>query len=80
MIGERDFRFIDDGELLDDDLDLLLPLLCVVADDRVGMKLIGGLRVGDVLLEVLRLRSLLFLLKEVILLFLEGEEGSFNVS
>ena len=80
MIGEREFRFVDDGELLDDDLDLLLPLLCVVADDRVGMKLIGGLRVGDVLLEVLRLRSLLFLLEEVLLLSLEGEEGSFNMS
>ena len=74
------FRFVDDEELLDDNLDLLLPLLCVVADDRIGMKLIGGLRVGDVLLEVLRLRSLLFLLEEVLLLFLEGEEGSFNMS
>ena len=80
MIGEREFCFVDDGEILDDDLDLLLPLCCVVADDRVGTKLIGGLRVGDVLLEVLRLRSLLFLFGEKILLFLEGEEGSFNMS
>ena len=72
MIGEREFRFIDDGELLDDDLDLLLPQLCVVDDDRAGMRLIGGLRVGDVLLEVLRLRSLLFLLEEVLLLVLKG--------
>ena len=78
MIGEREVRFIDDGELLDDDLDL--PLLCVVDDDRAGMKLIGVLRVGDVLLEVLRLRSLLFLLEEVLLLVLKGEEGSFNMS
>ena len=39
MIGEREFRFIDDGELLDDDLDLLLPLLCVVDDDRAGKQL-----------------------------------------
>ena len=78
MIGEREVRFIDDGELLDDDLDL--PLLCVVDDDRAGMKLIGGLRVGDVLLEVLRLRSLLFLLEEVLLLVLKGEEGSNNMS
>ena len=78
MIGEREVRFIDDGELLDDDLDL--PLLCVVDDDRAGMKLIGVLRVGDVLLEVLRLRSLLFLLDEILLLVLKGEEGSFNMS
>ena len=78
MIGEREVRFIDDGELLDDDLDL--PLLCVLDDDRAGMKLIGVLRVGDVLLEVLRLRSLLFLLEEVLLLVLKGEEGSFNMS
>ena len=78
MIGERDFHFIDDGELLDDDLDL--PLLCAVDDDRAGMKLIGVLRVGDVLLEVLRLRSLLFLLEEVLLLVLKGEGGSFNMS
>ena len=78
VIGEREVRFIDDGELLDDDLDL--PLLCVVDDDRAGMKLIGVLRVGDVLLEVLRLRSLLFLLEEVLLLVLKGEEGSFNMS
>ena len=78
MIGERDVRFIDDGELLYDDLDL--SLLCVVDDDRAGMKLIGVLRVGDVLLEVLRLRSLLFLLEEVLLLVLKGEEGSFNMS
>ena len=51
VIGEREFRFVDDGELIDDDLDLLFPLLFVVADDRVGIELIGGLRVGDVLLE-----------------------------
>ena len=51
MIGEREFRFVDDGELIDDDLDLLLPLFFVVADDRVGIKLMDGLRVGDVLLE-----------------------------
>ena len=51
VIGEREFRFADDGELIDDDIDLLLPLLFVVADDRVGIKLIGGLRVGNVLLE-----------------------------
>ena len=44
MIGERGFCFVDD------DLDLLL-LFFVVAGDRVGIKLIGGLRVGDVLLE-----------------------------
>ena len=44
------------------------------------MKLIGVLRVGDVLIEVLRLRSLLFLLEEVLLLVLKGEEGSFNMS
>ena len=51
MIGEREFRFVDDGELIDDDLDLLLPLFFDVAGDRVCIKLIGGLRVGDVLLE-----------------------------
>ena len=51
VVGEREFRFVDDGGLIDDDLDLLLSLLFVVADDRVGIKLIGGLRVGDVLLE-----------------------------
>ena len=50
---------------MDDDLDLLLPLLFVVADDRVGIKVVGDLRVGDVLLELLCLRSLLFLLEEV---------------
>ena len=51
MIGEREFRFVDDGELIDDDLDLLLPLFFNVAGDRVCIKLIGGLLVGDVLLE-----------------------------
>ena len=51
MISEREFRFVDDGELIDDDLDLLLPLFFVVAGDRVGIKLIGGLHVGGVLLE-----------------------------
>ena len=51
VIGEREFRFVDDGGLIDDDLDLLLPLLFAVADDRVGIKLIGALRMGDVLLE-----------------------------
>ena len=51
MIGEREFRFVDDGELIDDDLDLLLPLFFDVAGDCVGIKLIGALRVGDVLLE-----------------------------
>ena len=51
VIGEREFRFADDGELIDDDIDLLLPLLFVVADDRVCIKLIGGLRVGYLLLE-----------------------------
>ena len=80
MIGEREFRFVNDEELLDDDIYLLLPLLCGVTDDRVGMKLIGDLRVGDVLLEVLCLQSLLFLLEEVLLLCIEGEEGSFNRS
>ena len=58
---------------MDDDLDLLLPLLCVVADGRVGIKLIGDLRVVDVLLELLCLRSLLFLLEKVLLLYLEEE-------
>ena len=51
VIGEREFRFVDDGGLIDDDLDLFLPLLFAVADDRVGIKLIGDLRMGDVLLE-----------------------------
>ena len=51
VISEREFRFIDEGGLIDDDLDLLLPLFFVVVDDRVGIKLISGLRVGDVLLE-----------------------------
>ena len=50
MIGEREFRFVDDGELIYDDLDLL-PLFFDVAGDRVRIKLIGGIRVGDVLLE-----------------------------
>ena len=31
MFGEREFRFVDDGELIDDDLDLLLPLFFDVA-------------------------------------------------
>ena len=65
---------------MDDDLDLLLPLLFVVADDRVGIKVVGDLRVGDVLLELLCLRSLLFLLEEVLLLYLEEEEYSYNIS
>ena len=51
MIGEREFRFVDDGELIYDYLDLFLPLFFDVAGDRVCIKLIGGLRVGDVLLE-----------------------------
>ena len=65
---------------MDDDLDLILPLLFFVADDRVGIKVVGDLRVGDVLLELLCLRSLLFLLEEVLLLYLEEEEGYFNIS
>ena len=65
---------------MDDDLDLLLPLLFVVADGRVGIKLIGDLRVVDVLLELLCLRSLLFLLEEVLLFYLEEEECSYNIS
>ena len=66
---------------MDDDLDLLLPLLLfvVVADDCVVIKVVGDLRVGDVLLELLFLRLLLFLLEELLLLFLEEEEDSFNV-
>ena len=65
---------------MDDDLDLLLPLLFVVADDRVGIKVVGDLREGDVLLELLCLRSLLFLLEEVLLLYQEEEGGYFNTS
>ena len=38
---------------MDDDLNLLLPLLFVVADDCVVMKAVGDLRVGDILLELL---------------------------
>ena len=64
---------------MDDDLNLLLPLLFVIADDCVVIKVVGDLRVGDVLLELLCLRSLLFLLEEVLLLFLEVEEDSFNI-
>ena len=64
---------------MDDDINLLLPLLFVVADDCVVMKTVGDLRVGDILLELLCLRSLLFLLEEVLLLFLEEEEESFNI-
>ena len=59
---------------MDGDLDLLLPLLFVVADDRVDIKLIGDLRVGDILLELLCLRSLLFIFEEVLLLHLDEEE------
>ena len=44
---------------MDDDLDLLLPLLFVVADDRVGIKVVGDLFVENVFLELLCLRSLL---------------------
>ena len=51
VVGEREFRFVDDEGLIDDDLDLLLPLFFDVVGDRVCIKLIGGLRVGDVLLE-----------------------------
>ena len=56
---------------MDDDLDLLLPLLFVVADDRVGIKVVGDLFVENLFLELLCLRSLLFLLEEVLLLYLE---------
>ena len=65
---------------MDDKLNLLLPLLYVIADDFVVIKVVGDLRVGDVLLELLCLRSLLFLLEELLLLFLEEEEESFNIS
>ena len=65
---------------MDDDLDLLLPLVFVVTDDCVVIKVAGDLCVGDVRLELLFLRSLLFLLEEVLLLFLEEEEDSFNIS
>ena len=65
---------------MDDDLDLLLSLLLFFFDDRIGIKVVGDLRVGDVLLEILFLRSLLFLLEEVLLLYLEEEENSLNIS
>ena len=65
---------------MDDDLDLLLSLLLLFFDDRIGIKVVGDLRVGDVLLEILFLRSLLFLLEEVLLLYLEEEENSLNIS
>ena len=64
---------------MDDDLNLFLPLLFVVADYCVVMKVVGDLRVGDILLELLCLRSLLFLLEEVLLLFLEEKKESFNI-
>ena len=37
---------------MDDDLNLLLPLLFVVADDFVVIKVVGDLRVGDIPLEL----------------------------
>ena len=60
---------------MDDDLDLLLPLLFIVADDCVVIKEVGDLRVGYALLELLYLRLLLLLLEEVLLLDLEEEEN-----
>ena len=88
MIGEREFRFVDDEDLLflvldrweDDDLDLFLHLVFVVTDDCVVIKAVGDLRVGDVRLELLFLRSLLFILEELLFLFLEEDEDSFNIS
>ena len=65
---------------MDDKLNLLLPLLFVIADDCVVIKVVGDLRIRNVLLELLCLRSLLFLLEELLLLFLEEEEESFNIS
>ena len=65
---------------MDDDLDLLLPLLFVVADDRVGIKVVSDLCEEDLLLELLCIRLLSFLLEDVLLFFLEGEEDSFNIS
>ena len=65
---------------MDDDLDLLLPLLFVVADDRVGIKVVGDLFVENVFLELLCLRSLLFFLEKVLILYLEEGEDSFNIS
>ena len=59
---------------MDDDLDLLLPLLFVVVDDYVVIKVVGDLPEGDVLLELPFLRLLLFLLEKLLLLFLEEEE------
>ena len=60
MIGEREFRSEDDVDWLfldlyrwmDDDLNLLLPLLFVVAVDFVVIKVVGDLLVGDIPLEL----------------------------
>ena len=53
---------------------LKYTLLFAVADDCVVViKVVGDLRVGDVLLELLFLRLLLFLLGEVLLFLEEGD-------
>ena len=49
-----------------------MNLIFVVTDDCVVIKVVGDIRVGDIRLELLFLRSF-FLLEEVLLLFLEEE-------